>query len=212
MSEARSIIRRVPGWDFLRQSRLARFLGYEDTVWVRAVTDRETQRLIDGLSPSGLDTLEVSGTVWANYGFRSYRSTSYPELDISARAPSELVGRYDLIIVEHVLEHVQEAPAAVRTMAELLRPGGHALVVTPFLYRVHHDPRDYTRWTPDGLAELLGHGGFDVMRVWSWGNRSCIQATMRREYIRFNRFLHSLENEPDWAMVVWTLARRGDTL
>ncbi|WP_348627047.1 hypothetical protein [Mesorhizobium sp. M4B.F.Ca.ET.049.02.1.2] len=35
------------------------------------------------------------------------------------------------------------------------RPGGWAMVATPFLFRVHARLHDYNRWTPAGLKQLM---------------------------------------------------------
>ena len=96
----------------------------------------------------------------------------------------------------------------------MLEPGGHALVVTPFLYKVHNDPFDCTRWTETGLRTFLVRAGFpdEAIQSGSWGNRACVEATLRREYRLFNRYLHSLENEPEYPIVVWALARAARSL
>ena len=59
-----------------------------------------------------------------------------------------------------------------------LRPGGRAIVSTPFLVRVHEEPlygmKDYWRFTPRGLRLLLERAGLEVDEVRSWGNRDCV--------------------------------------
>jgi hypothetical protein len=59
-----------------------------------------------------------------------------------------------------------------------LVPGGHFLVVTPFLYKVHPSPLDCPRWTEQGLRYFLEDAGFvpDRILTGSWGNRACILA------------------------------------
>jgi SAM-dependent methyltransferase len=39
---------------------------------------------------------------------------------------------FDLVVSNHVLEHVPDDAAALREIARVLRPGGHALLQTPF--------------------------------------------------------------------------------
>lgn len=60
-----------------------------------------------------------------------------------------------------VLEHVRRPERAVAEFLRVLRPGGHLHVVVPFCHPFHEYPRDYRRWTVDGLRELLC--GFEVM-------------------------------------------------
>jgi SAM-dependent methyltransferase len=59
-----------------------------------------------------------------------------------------------LIVVE-TLEHVRNPYRAVAELHRVLRPDGFAVITTPFHFPVHHMP-DYTRFTPEGVAQLLG--------------------------------------------------------
>ena len=189
-----------------RIPRLRSALGYEETLWTRKVADEEVRRLIAPLRPETLSALEISGQVWAEYGFGQYRSTDYPEFDVCEQTLPE---RFDLVIAEHVFEHLAWPARAARNVLAMLRPGGHFLMVTPFLFKVHHNPIDGTRWTETGLRHFLAEAGFplDGIVTGSWGNRDCIRATFTREYRLFNRYLHSLENEPEYPVVCWALAR-----
>ena len=184
-----------------------RSLGYEETLWTRRVPDEETRRLIAGLGPSGLRALEISGRVWQDEGFRSYEAAEYPAYDVCRNT---LPGPFDLIIAEHVFEHVLWPYRAGRNVLQMLQPGGHFLIVTPFLYKVHPNPYDCTRWTETGIRHFLAECGFpmETIATGSWGNRACLEATLRREYRLFNRHLHSLKNDPELPMVVWALARK----
>lgn len=117
---------------------------------------------------------------------------------------------FDLVIAEHVQEHVTQPDRAGRNIRAMLRPGGHALIVCPFLCRIHADPVDCTRWTETGISNLLTQAGFSLgnVRTGSWGNRSCARAVMDNEWLLYNRYLRSLENEPTFPVVVWAIAKR----
>ena len=195
-------------WQRLRKNeRFRSWLGYEPTLWTRKVADEEVRRLVARLSPERLSALEVSGTVWSHYGFASYRSVAYPEFDICRDVLPE---QFDLVIAEHVFEHLMSPQRAARHVHQMVKPGGHFLIVTPFLYQVHPCPVDCFRWTEAGLAQLLADSGFDPDSTLtdSWGNRACIRDTFRREYTLFNRYLHSVKNELAYPVVVWALARK----
>jgi SAM-dependent methyltransferase len=202
------LVRRLPFTSRVRHSRRLRHsLGYEETLWTRKVPDEETRRLIARLEPSGLSALEISGTVWQDFGFRSYQSVQYPGFDICR---DTVPGSFDLIIAEHVFEHVLWPYRAGRNVLQMLQPGGHVLIVTPFIYKVHPNPHDCTRWTETGITYFLAECGFPMgtITTGSWGNRTCLEATLRREYRLFNRHFHSLSNDPELPMVVWTLAQK----
>src|ERR1044072_9677359 len=96
--------RAMVAWSqFKLSSRLRRFLGYEETLWTRKVSDQETRRLISALNPSYLSAFEISGQVWRDYGFGSYRSVDYPAFDICESVLNEY---FDLVIAEHIFEHL----------------------------------------------------------------------------------------------------------
>lgn len=202
------VLQRVPLWKRVRaQPGFRATLGFAPTLWTRKVADEKVRDLIGGLDPARLSALEISGEVWRSYGFGQYRSASYPEFDLCAQV---LDDRFDLIIAEHVFEHLLWPYRAGRNVLEMLRPGGHLLVVTPFIYKVHANPYDCTRWTETGLRYFLAECGFALggMQTGSWGNRNVIESTFRREYQLFNRHVHSLENDADLPIVVWALAQK----
>ena len=97
-----------------------------------------------------------------------YTSLNYPEFDLCA----PIVGqrKFDVVICEQVMEHVADPWAAAANLRKLTEPGGHVIVSTPFLIKVHEialvGMHDYWRFTPRGLAGAAGerrargrHGG-----------------------------------------------------
>ena len=171
------------------------------------MADEAVRTLVGGLHPDRLRALEISGQVWKDYGFKAYQSASYPAFDI---CDAPLPETFDLVIAEHVFEHLLWPARAAKNVRQMLSPGGHFLMVTPFMYRVHADPHDCTRWTESGMKYFLADCGFpiDTIQTGSWGNRDCVESAFRREYTLFNRRLHSLENDPTFPVVVWALAAR----
>ena len=160
------------------------------------------------LGAAGLRAVEISGDSHAARGWREYVSLMYPDFDICAPLADQ--GRFDVVICEQVLEHVPDPCAAAANLKELCEPGGHVIVSTPFLVRVHElpafDMRDYWRFTPRGLRALLERAGLEVDEVSSWGNRDCVVGNFDRWPAY--RWWHSLRNEPDLPVQVWAFARR----
>lgn len=117
---------------------------------------------------------------------------------------------FDTVIADQVLEHVAHPAAAVANMKRMLKPDGFAVIATPFLFRIHGRPHDFTRWTPDGLRQLLVDGGFaaeDIV-VDSWGNKKCVRAHVGgpvREY----GWWSDLSNDPEYPLVVWAFAKNN---
>jgi SAM-dependent methyltransferase len=187
---------------------LRRWAGFEETIWSRKAADEAVRHLVGALTPATLSALEISGRVWEHYGFKSYTSVQYPEFDVCEGALPET---FDLVIAEHVFEHLLWPYKAGRNVLAMVKPGGHFLMVTPFLYRIHENPHDCTRWAPTGLKYFLAECGFphDGIRVSSWGNRDAVEAHFRREFVLFNRHLHSMRNDPALPMSTWALARKA---
>jgi SAM-dependent methyltransferase len=177
--------------------------------WVRVVLDREVSRFIVGLGPNDLDAVEISGRGRSDGGWRSYRSVQYPEFDLLEPTP---IGQFDVVICEQVLEHVRDPWRAVTTLAGLCRPGGYVIISTPFLLRLHYEPADYWRFSPDGLVELVTGAGLDVIEQGQWGNAWCSRANRRRwiVYRPIHRVLSrwSLADDPLNPQVIWTFAQR----
>jgi SAM-dependent methyltransferase len=174
--------------------------------WVRQVMYAEGRKLLAGTGPETRDVLEISGDNWRDtLPFKSYRSLHYPEYDV-CQAPAP--GKFDLVILDQVLEHVRHPQRALTNVRASLRPGGYCFVSTPFLIRVHAAPTDYWRWTVQGLACLLEDSGFDSARIQSggWGNRECVAANLIRWEV-YDPAQHSLENEPEYPVTVWALAQ-----
>lgn len=179
---------------------------YDYGHWARTVMYRECFRVIRELNPSKLDALEISaGKVWRPLGFRSFTEANFPEFDVCSMT---LPGGFDLIIADQVFEHLLWPYRAGRNVYSMLKPGGHFLVTTPFLIKVHEVPVDCSRWTELGMKHLLAECDFpiDGIRTGSWGNRACVQANFRRWARR--GWFKSLANEPEFPVSVWALARK----
>ena len=169
--------------------------------------DRETQKLVEGLGPAGLEVLEISGNKWAKASnFRRYLSVGFPKYDV-CHAP--LDDRFDLIIAEQVCEHLVSPSRATRHVYDMLKEGGYFLVTTPFMLRIHEMPHDCSRWSEEGLRYHLADCGFPPDRIISasWGNKRCVVANLSR-WTPYRRWFHSLKDEPDFPVVVWALAQK----
>jgi len=86
-----------------------------------------------------------------------------PGVDVLADAeclpfPPNLFQRIEC---DAVLEHVRCPEQIMREIARVVAPGGYVHLVTPFCHPFHEYPRDYRRFTLDGL-KLLASPGFEV--------------------------------------------------
>ncbi|GAA4535425.1 methyltransferase domain-containing protein [Mycobacterium paraffinicum] len=168
--------------------------------------NRETRKMVQALQPHELSALEIAGDYWGHTEqFKTYRSIHYPEFDICA---TPLPEQFDLIIAEQVFEHLLWPYRAGKNVFEMLRPGGHFLITTPFLIRIHAAPYDCSRWTETGIRYFLAECGFDLERIQtgSWGNRACVRANFTRWAWHWP--WRSLRNEANFPVSVWALAQK----
>jgi SAM-dependent methyltransferase len=174
--------------------------------WQRTVLNRAVDRHLRSLDPPRRDAVEISGDAQAGHAWRSFSSLNFPEFDLCA--PLAVTRRFDVVICEQVIEHVPDPWTAARNLRALCSPGGHVIVSTPFLIRIHELPmfgmRDYWRFTPHGLRQLLEGAGLIVDTVESWGNRQCVRANFDRWPAQ--RRWQTLRDEPDLPVQVWAFA------
>lgn len=168
--------------------------------------DRATEELVGGLDHAKFSVLEISGNKWQTFEFHKYKSVRYPEFDICSDVLTE---KFDLIIAEQVFEHLTKPFRAGTNVFNMLKDGGYFLITTPFLVKIHPSPEDCTRWSRTGIKFFLEECGFalDQIESFSWGNRKCVNANFR-DWIPFNPSRHSLENEEEFPVVIWALARK----
>lgn len=113
--------------------------------------------------PLGRWNLYIGGAGRAVGGYVNLDLFAVPGVDVAADAHS-LPFRDDLfqrVECDAVLEHVRSPEEVMREIRRVLAPGGYAHLVTPFCHPFHEYPKDYRRFTIDGLKELAG--GMEVV-------------------------------------------------
>lgn len=206
----------------MSQSPLARLRAARDRVllpearsgaeqWQRAPLMRAVGAHLDALGPSRLSAAEISGDTWKDKPWARFQALNFPEFDLLA--PLDGRGGFDVVLCEQVLEHVDDPWLAARNLRDLVVAGGHVVVSTPFMIRIHELPlfamHDYWRFTPRGLRTLLERAGLEVDQVGHWGNRRCLVGNLDH-WPAYRRWL-PLRDEPDLPLQVWAFARRPVT-
>lgn len=176
----------APGWGpagWLRRllDRRARALGQAD----RHALFLPRVLALAGLNETArpLDVLEVGcGSGWAlsyrSPGVRYWavdrgdrfkaeleaRGIAFHQLDVGAEALPFADGAFDLVLLNHVIEHVAAGDFLAAELARVLRPRAHLYVRTPNVERLgarfHDDPTHVAPYTPAALTEHLGSHGF----------------------------------------------------
>jgi SAM-dependent methyltransferase len=83
-------------------------------------------------------------------------------------------GRFDVITASDVLEHLADAPGAIREWRRLLKPGGVLIVFVPafqFLWSEHDEAnKHYRRYRRAELRQLLAANALVVERSSYWNS------------------------------------------
>jgi len=74
---------------------------------------------------------------------------------------SEVVGKYDLITMAHVLEHFTDPLDRLRTVSDLLEDNGLLFIEVPYMSVAHSHPLLFNKTT---LEKLLNKAGFDIIK------------------------------------------------
>ena len=81
-------------------------------------------------------------------------------------------GEFDLVVCQNVLEHIEDDHAAVRAMADAVRPGGRVFVLVPAHQRLFGSLDraygHYRRYGRDRLRALATAAGLEIERLYSF--------------------------------------------
>jgi hypothetical protein len=89
-----------------------------------------------------------------DYGFNAdaLGTSSDTQADFLDEASiARLADRYDLVLSFDTLEHVSDPFAFCHNLVRVARPGGSIYLATVFGWEYHPSPKDYWRFSPDGL-------------------------------------------------------------
>jgi len=99
-----------------------------------------------------------------------------PAVDVQnlSQYPSD---EFDLVILDEILEHVPRPWVAVEEVRRILKPGGCLITSSPFMIAEHRMPKDYWRFTKDGVRVLLSN--YSTVEAHSWGNAGSVTYLMQ---------------------------------
>ncbi|MCZ2078909.1 MAG: methyltransferase domain-containing protein [Bryobacterales bacterium] len=108
--------------------------------------------------PLGRWNLYIGGAGCTVQGYINIDLLAIPGVDVVADAeqlpfPADAFQRVEC---DAVLEHVCNPERVLSEIRRVLAPGGYVHLVTPFCHPFHECPKDFRRFTIDGLKELAG--------------------------------------------------------
>ena len=160
---------------------------------LRRLVDWDRRRLVGALAP-GSRVLEIGAGEGRLVGSLAAGGHAALGIEPAERAAAEArrhgaqvetvaleqaefeTGSFDVVVLWHVLEHLDDPSAALSRARAWLAPGGRAVVAVPNLASLqariggdrwfHQDiPRHHTQFTVSGLQRLLARSGFQPGRA-----------------------------------------------
>jgi SAM-dependent methyltransferase len=130
-------------------------------------------------APLGRWNLYIGGANQTVPGYVNLDLFPSPGVDLRADAHCLpfAAGVFQRVECDAVLEHVQDPDRVMREIERVLAPGGFAHIVTPFCHPFHEYPKDYRRFTIDGLRLLRG-GLVEVKSGWRTGPAATLILTV----------------------------------
>lgn len=91
-------------------------------------------------------------------------------------------GVFDAVICSQMLEHVPDPSLILQEVYRVLKPDGCLLATVPFLFRVHGDPYDYSRFTDYYWQSLLKKTGFIDVSIEKQGSFYTVLVDFLKQY------------------------------
>ena len=119
-----------------------------------------------------------------NYSNINPLNKEFLNIDLQKKISVDM--KYDYIIIFNVLEHLLDPNLALSNLSQICKKNGKIIGSTPFLFRVHAAPKDYSRFTKDHLIELLKSNNFkdiEIIELCTGPFLACI--SLLRSYLKY---------------------------
>lgn len=150
-----------------------------------------------GALPEGAEVLDVGGLKGKKRGrfdisrlplrvtYANVSASADPDILCDACEVPRPDASFDAVILAEVVEHLPDAPAALAEASRLLRPGGVLLATAPFMFRVHADPIDVARYTPQWWEAILAANAFGDITIERQGQLFSVMAELLRGWVYY---------------------------
>jgi SAM-dependent methyltransferase len=100
--------------------------------------------------------------------------------------------RVDTVVALNVVEHIEDDVEAVRSMAEILAPGGRVVILVPALQAIYgemdRELGHFRRYSKRALTRVLSEAGLEVERL-MWFSRFSVLGWWFNGRVRRQRFI-----------------------
>ena len=146
--------------------------------------------------PLGRWNLYIGGAGRTVPGYINLDLFAVPGVDLAANVEQLPfpAGIFQRVECDAVLEHVRNPVEAMNEIRRVLASGGYAHLVAPFCHPFHEYPKDFRRFTLDGLKEMAGE-----LEVVASGWRTGPTATLLVFFLEYVKLLQPFRA---WRIVV----------
>lgn len=122
-----------------------------------------------GVNPEGVDI---------NAAAISIATKKYPDIKFQVKDLFEVNDNYDVIYMQHVIEHLDEPEKALIKLKSLLNPGGKLIVTCPNNWahitklvcqikrrKFCYDPTHVSEFNPLELSKIIRISGYNVLKI-----------------------------------------------
>jgi len=128
-----------------------------------------------------------------NITYSNINPTNKEFLNIDLQEEISLNNKYDFVVIFNVLEHLLDPNLALKNLSKICKKNGKIIGSTPFLFRIHGAPRDYSRYTKDHLTELLQSNNFKNIEIIELGTGPFIACiSLLRSYLKYLPIFYQL--------------------
>lgn len=90
-------------------------------------------------------------------------------LRINLQKKNNIKKKFSNVVIFNVLEHVLDFDKAIYEIKKILKRKGNVFLSTPFLYRYHSAPHDFSRYTSEYLKRKMKQHGFEILKCRNFG-------------------------------------------
>ena len=128
-----------------------------------------------------------------NITYSNIDSSNEEFLNIDLQKDNSFEIRYDFAVIFNVLEHVLNPNLAIKNLSKILKKNGKIIGSTPFIFRIHGAPKDYSRFTKDHLIELLKLNDFENIQIIELGTGPFLACmSLLRSYLKYLPIFYQL--------------------
>ncbi len=111
----------------------------------------------------------------ANITFCDYDPQDDNMMKVDLEQPLPFQDRsFDVVMLLFVMNHIWNVSELLQEIRRVCR--GHALIGTSFVHQYTPEPRDFSRFTEEGLSRFYNQAGFNEFRIFPIGHGPCTLA------------------------------------